>query len=252
MDIALITGASSGLGAHFARKVSRRYTELDEIWIVARREERLQKLAEELTEVKIRLVALDLTDDAAFDRLAAMMEQEKPSIRLLINNAGYCDDGRFDEMSKETIRKMIDLNITSLTMLDFYCLPYMDEGSRIIHTCSVSSFAPVVNQAVYSASKAYVRFFSQALREELRVRRINVTTLCPGNMDTEMNVRGDTEKAKAAKLPYLDVPSLAEKTLRRADAGKGFYTPGWFYKGYRFVSHILPNYLMMQISKGTF
>ena len=251
MDIAIITGASSGLGAEFARAVAKQYDDLDEIWVIARRAEKLQNLADEMPEANICPVSMDLTDRDSFAKLRSILEEKKATVRVLVNNAGYCTCGRFDEMDDDAIRKMIDLNITALTAVNKVCFPYMKEKGYVVLTCSVSSFTPVIGQAVYSASKAYVLYLGHALHAEMKKKGINVLTLCPGNMDTEMNVRGG-EGEKAGALPYLNVPELARQTLKRAESGKGFYTPGWFYKGYRVLSKIVPHHVMMTMSGGVF
>ena len=251
MNIAIITGASSGLGAEFARAVAEKYKNLDEIWLIARRTEKLQSLADEIPEANIRPISMDLTRKESFKELKKFITEHKAVIRVLVNNAGYCACGRFDEMDDGDIQKMIDLNITALTAVNKVCFPYMKGKGYAVLTCSVSSFAPVIGQAVYSASKAYVLYLGHVLHAEMKKKGINVLTLCPGNMDTEMNVRGG-EGEKAGALPYLNVPKLARQTLKRAERGKGFYTPGWFYKGYRVLSKVVPHHVMMTMSGGVF
>lgn len=127
----------------------------------------------------------------------------------------------------------------------------MDRGSYAVLVGSVSSFVPVAGQAVYSAAKAYVRFHGQALRAELKKRGINVLVLSPGNMGTEMNTRGG-EGEKAGSLPHLNVSKIARNSLDRASRGCSFYTPGWFFKGYRIVSKIVPHSIMVRATEGFF
>lgn len=252
MKIAVITGASSGLGAEFTKMIYKNYEDrLDEIWIIARRMNKLEQLANELFNTKVRALALDLTDLSSFTTLKKMFDEQNVQINMLINNAGYCGCGRFDEMSDQSIYTMIDLNMTALTMMNKCCFPYMKKGSFVILTCSVSSFVPVIDQAVYSASKAYVRFLGQSLHEEMKKKGVNVLTFCPGNMDTEMNVKG-SDQAKVSNLPYLDLKKLTDRALKKAEAGKGSYTPGWFYKGYRLVSKIIPHALLIKATDGMF
>lgn len=127
----------------------------------------------------------------------------------------------------------------------------MDRGSYAVLVGSVSSFVSVACQAVYSAAKAYVRFHGQALRTELKKRGINVLVLSPGNMGTEMNTRGG-EGEKAGSPPYLNVSKIARNSLDRASRGFSFYTPGWFFKGYRIVSKIVPHSIMVRATEGFF
>lgn len=146
---------------------------------------------------------------------------------------------------------MIDLDVMGMTLLDKTALPFMDRGSYAVLVGSVSSFVPVACQAVYSAAKAYVRFHGQALRTELKKRGINVLVLSPGNMGTEMNTRGG-EGEKAGSLPHLNVSKIARNSLDRASRGCSFYTPGWFFKGYRIVSKIVPHSIMVRATEGFF
>ncbi len=250
MNIAVITGASSGLGAEFTRAVAEQ-NDVDEIWVVARRKERLEELAKECAPAHVRPVPMDLTDRKSFTELKKMLEEERANIQILINNAGYCSCGLFEDMSEKDIDMMIDLDIKAMTLVNRVCIPYMNKGSYAVIVGSVSSFVPVVGQAVYSAAKAYARFHGQALRAELKKKGINVMVLSPGNMDTEMNVRGG-DGEKAGRLPYLSLKKITRTSLKQASAGKGFYTPGWFYKGYRIVSKIVPHAMMIKATEGMF
>lgn len=253
MNIAVITGASSGLGVQYAKTVIEMYPFLDEIWLIARRKDRLEAFAREHRQITIRPVALDLAQNGSYDVLEQLLEQEKPNIKLLINNAGFERPGKFSTMKKSDILSMIDLNVKGFTMVNRVCLPYMSKGSLGIMTCSVSSFCPVPNQAVYSASKIYVRFMSQALREEVKKDGINILAMCPGNMDTEMNPKGGTSQSdKVDKLPFLNMKKITRKSILLARKGHALYTPGGFYKGYGFVSKVLPSACMIKIVGKSF
>lgn len=250
MDIALVTGASSGLGAEFARALAEQ-GKVDEIWAIARRKERFAKLAVECAPACIRPIPLDLTDRKSFAALRSLLEQERATICIIINNVGCCACGPFEKMPDREIESMIDLDVMGMALLDKTALPFMDRGSYAVLVGSVSSFVPVAGQAVYSAAKAYVRFHGQALRTELKKRGINVLVLSPGNMGTEMNTRGG-EGEKAGSLPYLNVSKIARNSLDRASRGCSFYTPGWFFKGYRIVSKIVPHSIMVRATEGFF
>ena len=253
MNIAVITGASSGLGVEYLDAIAELYPGLDEIWLVARRKDRLEKLTEKYLSVKIRPVVLDLSSDDAYLALSDLLEETDPVISILINNAGIEKTGRFDETEYSAIKGMINLNVKGMTMVDYACIPYMKAGSFIIHTCSVSSFAPVPSQTVYSSSKAYMRFFSRSLREEMKKKDINVFMMCPGNMDTEMNPKGQHSQSEMVdNLPFLDMKVITRKALKKAQAGKAIYTPGVFYKGYRLLSKILPSCIMIRITRKSY
>ena len=253
MNIAIITGASSGLGAQYTKTVIELYPHLDEIWLIARRKERLEKFSEENKQITIRPVALDLSQNSSYDELEQLLVKEKPNIKILINNAGFERPGAFVSMKKLDILSIIDLNVKGFTMINRVCLPYMKAGSLGIMTCSVSSFCPVPNQAVYSASKIYVRFMSRALREEVRKDGINILAMCPGNMDTEMNPKGGTSQSdKVDKLPFLDMKKITRKSIQLAGKGHALYTPGWLYKFYRFASKAMPSAWMVKIIGKSF
>jgi short-subunit dehydrogenase len=250
MKIAFITGASSGLGAEFTRAVAEQGG-IDEIWIVARRRERLEALAKECSPANVRPIPMDLTDKKSFAALSNMLREEHADIKILINNAGCCICGPFEDMPEKSIEMMINLDIAAMTLINKVCIPFMKKGSYAVIVGSVSSFVPVIGQAVYSAAKAYVRFLGQALHTELQAKGINILVLSPGNMNTEMNVKGGADE-KAGNLPYLDLKKITRTSLKRASSRKGFYTPGWFYKGYRLVSKIVPHAIMIKATDGIF
>ena len=250
MDIAVVTGASSGLGAEFVRAIAEQGA-VDEIWALARRKERLEQLASECLPSRVRPIPVDLTERSSFPELERLLIDTRANVRILVNDAGYCACGSFESMPEKDIETMVDLDVTAMTLVNKACIPFMSRGSYAVIVGSVSSFVPVVGQAVYSAAKAYTRFHGQALRAELKSKGINVMVLSPGNMDTEMNVRGG-DGEKAGSLPYLDLKRITRTSLGRASAGKGFYTPGWFYKGYRIVSKIVPHSIMIGATRSYF
>lgn len=252
MKIAVITGASSGLGKVFSEKVLARYPKLDEVWLIARREKKLQELASRYPERKFRALPLDLSNTSSYEQLDALLHELKPEVKILINNAGFEREGLFREMSSADILAMINLNITGMTMVNRCFLPYMKRGSYEIITGSVSSFVPVPWQAVYSASKAYVRFFARAVREEEKKRGVHILLLCPGNMETEMNVKS-AATGKISRLPYLDLQKETVKAMKKAEKGAAVYTPLAFYKAYRVFGKIVPSAVAVKftsIEKG--
>lgn len=219
-QIAIITGASAGLGRVFAQKILGNYPELDEIWVIARRKERLEELAGAYPQRLVRPLALDLTQQESFATLEELLTREKPEVRILINNAGFEREGLFRQMKATDIQTIISLNITGMAMVNRLCLPYMHQGDFEVITGSVSSFAPIPYQAVYSASKVFVRFFTRAIREEERQRGVNIMFFAPGNMATEMN-NPATANHLIAKLPYLDLDKETSKAL----PGEGLLHP---------------------------
>ena len=250
MNIAIITGASSGLGEQFALKTAIARPEIEEIWLIARREEKLKSIAEKLSK-KTKTVVLDITDAKAMEKYACLLAEEKPDIKLLINNAGFGRLGDFDSMTPEDTGAMIRLNCEALTVMTSLSLPFMKENSEIINSCSIASFAPNTRMAVYSSTKAYVMSFSRALREELKPRKINVLAVCPGPMDTEFLPVAGIEKGSSRTfdtLPRVKPDEMAEKSLKASKQKKAVYTNKAFYKFYRILAKILPHSLVMKMA----
>lgn len=182
--IALITGASSGIGKEFVIQISKRYQNLDEIWLVARRKDRLTELAKKIS-IPVKEIELDLTKKEQIRIIKELLLKEQPQISLLINCAGVGKVGKFEQISQEEQMDMIRLNCLALTFLCRECISYMKRGSKIINMGSIASFFPMPDFAVYAATKSYVLNFSRALRIELKRKGIFVTTVCPGPVVTE-------------------------------------------------------------------
>ena len=252
MKIAVITGASAGLGYEYVKAVIARYPELDEYWLIARRTERLEAIAAEYPTKRIVPVSLDLTKDESFAEYEALLRAKAPDIRLLINNAGFGKLGKLADMPYGDQIRMVDLNNKALTGITNISLPYMNKGSYVLNVCSIASFAPNPRMTVYCSTKAYVLSFSRSLRFELKDRGINVIAVCPGPMNTEFLANAGIEKGSSKTfdtLPYCDPEKVARVSLVKADAGKGIYTPRAFFKFYRVLAKILPHELVMYMSQ---
>ena len=250
--IAVITGASAGLGKEFARQVCREFPEIDSFWLIARRVGKLEELAEELKDKKVKCIGMDLCRSRSYKELAELLQKEHPSVGLLINNAGCGMLGNLGEVSSESQMRMIDLNVRAATMVTNTVLPYMKKGSRIISVSSIASFCPTPRMTVYSASKSYISAFTGGLAEELKPKGITATAVCPGPMRTEfLDVAGITDHNSRPfeTLPYCDPVKVVAGTLKAAKRGRTFYTPGAFYKFYRFVAKLLPMKLMIKATK---
>ena len=252
MKIAVITGASSGLGYEYVKAVIARYPDLDEYWLIARRTERLEAIAAEYPDKKIVPLSLDLTKEESFAEYASLLMASKPDIRLLINNAGFGKLGKLADMPYGDQMKMVDLNNKALTGMTNISLPYMNKGSYVLNVCSIASFAPNPRMTVYCSTKAYVLSFSRSLRFELKDKGINVIAVCPGPMNTEFLANAGIEEGSSKAfdtLPYCDPEKVARVFLVKADAGKGIYTPHGFFKFYRVLAKILPHELVMYLSQ---
>lgn len=182
-NIIVITGASSGIGLEFARQADPYFSNIDEIWLIARSRHRLEETAASLCH-KTRVLAMDITKDAQLERLEDTLTEHGAVIRMLINCAGYGLMGDFEGQELESALGMVRLNCEALTHMTYRCLPFMRRGSRIIQLSSSAAFLPQPGFAVYAATKSYVLSFSRALGEELRGREIYVTSVCPGPVDT--------------------------------------------------------------------
>mgnify|MGYP000220083682 CR=1 FL=1 len=206
MRVAVVTGASSGIGREFVRQLEYFYKDLDEIWVIARREERLEQLRKEVN-VPLRIFAGDLQKKHVYRQFYTELCQWHPNIRMLVNAAGFGKSGTFSKIAEKGKRihtDMIDLNCTALIRITQMTLPYMKMGSRIINMASAAAFCPQPSFAVYAASKACVLSFSRALGQELREKSIYVTAVCSGPVATEF-FASDTMKIAAWKKPFLAV-----------------------------------------------
>ena len=183
MNIAIVTGASSGMGREFVRQLSA-WVRVDEIWAVARRADALEELKKE-TSVPVRPLSLDLLDTASFETLDAMLEAEKPVISLLVNAAGFGKFGAYHKISAADESRMIDLNCKALVLMTRLCLPYMKEGSRILQLDSLSAFQPVPYITTYGATKAFVLSYTRAMIRELKGTGIRMMAMNPGWVKTE-------------------------------------------------------------------
>jgi short-subunit dehydrogenase len=234
--IALITGASAGIGAEFARQLSNRGKQLV---LVARRKDRLDALVAELGNA--RAVALDLGDDGAIERLLADIEAAGEHVETLVNNAGFGLAGKFAKLDGPRQRAMIDLNIGALTDLTHAVLPGMIERKRggILNVASTGAFQPGPGIAVYFATKAYVLSFTEALHEELRDRGVRVTALCPGPTATEFGEVAGFGKEGAFAKYSVDAASVVAAGLSALDKGNAIAIPGMLNKfsaqGHRFL-----------------
>lgn len=251
MKIAVITGASSGLGEEFAYAVDKLCEEIDEIWLVARREDRLKEVAEKLSK-KTKILTMDITDNDSLKDYENVLKENNAQISLLINNAGFGKLGDFSELSVEDNGGMVRLNCEALTVFTAISLPYIISSGEIINSCSIASFAPNSRMAVYSSTKAYVMSFSRALREELKQKKINVLAVCPGPMDTEFLAVAGIEKGTSSTfdmLPRVNPKAVAIGSIKASKKKKAVYTNHIFYKFYRILAKILPHSLVMKMAK---
>ncbi|MGI6158090.1 MAG: SDR family NAD(P)-dependent oxidoreductase [Saccharofermentanales bacterium] len=210
----IVTGASSGLGRSFTRILDETLPEAVDLWLIARRPDKLRATADELRR-PVRLFDLDLRDPRSIHTLAETLAAETPDVHLLINNAGVGTAEPFESTSADEAMGLCDLNVRAVTGMTSIVLPYMREGADILLTASVASFLPQPGFATYAASKAYVLSFGRALREELKGRGIHVTITCPNPMLTDFfsdDAREDLLHSYK-RIAIEDVDEVAQKTL---------------------------------------
>ena len=183
MNIAIVTGASSGMGQEFALQLNQ-YVQVDEIWVIARRREALESLKKEVS-TPVRPIVLDLADASAFTVLEQLLQDEKPNIKLLVNAAGFGKFGAYHKVSLTEDAAMIDLNCKAVVLMTRLCLPYMEAGSHILQLDSLSAFQPVPYITTYGATKAFVLSYSRAMNRELKSKGIRMMAMNPGWVKTE-------------------------------------------------------------------
>ncbi|MBO4928601.1 MAG: SDR family NAD(P)-dependent oxidoreductase [Clostridiales bacterium] len=288
MNIAIVTGASSGMGKAFVKHLAseedaRLGAPYDEIWMIARSRDKLESLKEEICGTKtessgtktsavsdssarkalLRVVSLDLTDPSSISVLSDMLASEKPTIRLLINCAGMGRNGAFAEQTKEDTHSAITLNCGALSELTNICLPYMipaaaslskQEAPRILNIASSAGFLPQPGYAVYAATKSYVISFSRALSEELRGKNITVTCVCPGPCDTDfikLSKNDPNATFTGIKARFVTTTDkLIPASLKATKKGKSMLVYGLGQKALHVASKILPTRLILFFERG--
>ena len=183
MTIAIVTGASSGMGREFVRQLNG-YLKVDEIWAIARREKALEELKQE-TDIPVRPIQLDLSLESSFHDFSQLLEKEQPDVKLLVNAAGFGKFGSFERVSLEEDMKMVDLNCKALLAMTRITLPYMHAGSHILQLDSLSAFQPVPYITTYGATKAFVLSYSRAMNRELKSKGIRMMAMNPAWVKTE-------------------------------------------------------------------
>ena len=183
MNIAIVTGASSGMGKEFVLQLSS-YVTVDEIWVIARRESALEQLKTQVS-TPIRPVVLDLCNEDSYCAFASILAQEKPNVKLLVNAAGFGKFGSFENISLQDECRMVDLNAKALLAMTRLTLPYMEKGSHILQLDSLSAFQPVPYITTYGATKAFVLSYTRAMNRELKSRGIRMMSMNPGWVKTE-------------------------------------------------------------------
>jgi short-subunit dehydrogenase len=248
MKIAIITGASSGIGKTFTTML-KDYFNLDEVWLIARREDKLKEVASEIT-IPSKILSLDLTDRQSFHKLSSLLDSEKPEVELLINCSGFGKFEKSTETDLDTNLNMIDLNCKAVVSACSVVLPYMPTYARIINIASVAALQPIPYINVYGASKAFVLSYSRALNRELKDRKISVTAVCPFWTKTEFFNRAVEQGKEPVVKKYVamyEPEQIVKRAFRDAIKRKDVSFYGFKARGQALLVKLLPHSLVMNV-----
>lgn len=246
MKVAIITGASSGMGRYFALYCKRFFKDIDEIWLVGRNIKRLSLVNKKLNNDAV-IFPIDLTTDDGLNLFSDELRRKKPEIELLVNSAGMGIIGRFEALNCEDIHNMISINCEALTKVISICLEYMGNNSNIINLASAAAFVPQPEFQVYAASKSYVKSLSAALSKEFRENGITVTAVCPGCVNTPFfNVAQKYSSIKSYKKLFMAKDKdVVIKAYRDAKKGKMYSVYGFFMQLFQIVCKLIPSKILM-------
>lgn len=248
MRIAVITGASSGIGKQFALQIEGKI-EIDEVWLIARDMVRLQETAEFLS-VKTRVFSIDLTNFNAYNDYESALKECAPEVAMLINCSGFGKFEAFTDTPLSVNLNMVDLNCKAVISMCQLTLPYMNKNSKIINVASVAAYQPIPYINVYAATKAFVLYFSRALNLELKSRAISVTAVCPFWTKTAFFERAiDDEKKRVVKkyAVMYDPKDVVKKAYKDALKNKEISIYGKYAKFQCFLTKIVPHKTVMNI-----
>lgn len=246
MKIAIVTGASSGIGREFAKQIDG--YGFDEIWGIALDKEGLETLCEEM-KTKVVPLALDLTKQESFLAYQKILEENKPEVGLLINCSGFGKFGRYDEIPLEQSLNMIDLNCKGTVRMTELTLPYIPRLGRIVQIASISAFAPIPYVNVYAATKAFLKSYSVSLGEELIPRKISVTCVCPYWTKTQFFNRAKSTQNDVITYYQVmyDPKKVVKYALKCAKKRKRFSLYGITTKFMAFLTRIIPTGVFLSI-----
>jgi short-subunit dehydrogenase len=252
--VALITGASAGIGAEFARVFAQHGHHLV---LVARREQKLHELADQIAasgQPRPHVLAIDLACNGASKQIAAELAARDVEPQYVINNAGFGLLGPAVELEYAEQIAMIDLNVRVLAELSLAFIDSLDRHrGGILNVASVASFLPGPGMAVYYASKAFVLSFSESLHQELADRGIRVTALCPGVVPTEFQARAGMKKAPGSKVLSMSPADVAAAGYAALMQGQRVVIPGMANKFVTFLPRILPRgFFLRQVARSQF
>ena len=248
MSVAIITGASSGIGRELALKI-KEMCDVSEFWLVARNEDRLRAVAEELA-LPTKIITADLSTGEGIEIYRAALKEESPEVAFLVNAAGFGTFGAFDSIPEKTVSDMIDLNVKATVLLTHMTIPYMKRGGRIIQLGSGSCFTPLPHFNVYSSSKVFVLHYTKSLNFELRPYGIRATCFCPGWVNTPFLAKSlDAKGAMVPKAmkPLLNPDKVARGCVKAAIKGRAMYVTNWYTKMQHVLFKLVPDKILTKI-----
>ena len=247
--IALITGASSGMGREFALQMDCHFHNIDEFWLVARREEKLKELADCLQH-PCRIFPMDITKLGQLERLEFALRLDDARLCMLIQCAGYGIMGDFEHADRKETLGRVRLNCEALTELTHRLLPYMSQNACIILLASSAAFLPQADFAVYAASKSYVLSFGRALGAELKDQNIYVTSVCPGPVDTPFFERAEKNGSTLAIKKYVMATpeDVVAKALRDSYGKKSVSICGGAMQAFWVLTKLMPHGVLLALA----
>lgn len=247
-NIMVITGASSGMGKDFVKQVEK-VQKVDEIWVLARREDRLIELSKEV-DTKIVPIAIDLSDMEQIKIYNEKLEKECPNVVLLANCSGFGKFEHYENIPLETNLNMVDLNCKAVIAMTNYTLPYMTKGARIVNFASCSAFQPIPYINIYASTKAFLLSYSRALNVELKYRGISVTAVCPFWTKTEFFNRAVNHDKKDVIINYAVIyqsEKVVAKAIKDAYKRKDMSVYGGKNNFQRMLVKLFPHKFVMKV-----
>lgn len=252
MKVALVTGASSGMGREFVKEILQdSCLDAEEIWLLARRQNRMEEWIQRYPDRRFRLFPLDLQQESSYSLIRNALKEEKARICCFVHAAGFGLMGKIEEISEQEQLEMIDLNVKSTVALSQMIIPFLQPGARLIYLASAAAFLPQPGFAVYAAGKSFVLSFVRSLRREIRQKDCRITAVCPGAVKTEFLKRAAREKTLPAykQLVMADKKKVVKKAWKDNGKNKEISIYGLPMKAFALAAKVLPHSMLLTFVK---